>query len=132
VLLLWRVPQKGGFWQGVTGAPEPGETDGEAAVREVREETGFHVEVEPLGFRYDLHRSEEARGLWLELYGDDDIDTIPEEAFAAEVDPGAEPIIDPVEHDEFRWCSFDEADSLLKWEENRRALQRLRERLDDD
>jgi lipoyl(octanoyl) transferase len=42
-LMLRRIPTRGGFWQGLTGAPHPHESDDEAAVREVREETGFDV-----------------------------------------------------------------------------------------
>jgi 8-oxo-dGTP pyrophosphatase MutT (NUDIX family) len=39
-LMLKRTVARGGFWQGVTGAPLRGETDKAAALREVREETG--------------------------------------------------------------------------------------------
>jgi dihydroneopterin triphosphate diphosphatase len=130
VLLLHRVPRGGSFWQGVTGAPEPGETDAEGAARELREETGFSVAVEPLDFRYDLFRSEEAAEQWLELYGPG-VDVVPEETFAAEVPFGPDPVITAEEHDAFCWCSFDEADALLKWEENRQALNVLRERRAD-
>ena len=42
-LMLHRQPERGGFWQGVTGAPMPGESDAEAAIRETREETGYDV-----------------------------------------------------------------------------------------
>ena len=97
-------------------------------MREVREETGFEVEVEPLDFRYDLQRSEEAVELWARLYGPE-IETVPEECFGANVAPGSEPQLTPLEHDAFRWCSFEEADVLLKWEENRLALRILRVRL---
>jgi dihydroneopterin triphosphate diphosphatase len=126
--LLRRIPPLGGFWQGVTGAPNWGEPDEEAAVREVREETGFEVEVEALDFRYDLLRSDEAAETWERLYGPG-VETVPEECFAAEVAPGSEPELTPLEHDGYRWCSFDEALALLKWEENRRALELLRARL---
>ena len=40
VLLLERADYPG-FWQSVTGSQEPGETLGETAVRELREETGI-------------------------------------------------------------------------------------------
>jgi lipoyl(octanoyl) transferase len=40
-LMLRRCPERGGFWQPVTGAPLPEENDADAAVREVHEETGF-------------------------------------------------------------------------------------------
>jgi 8-oxo-dGTP pyrophosphatase MutT (NUDIX family) len=128
VLLLRRIPANGGFWQGVTGAPEGDETDAEAGVREVLEETGFRVMVEPLDFRYQLVRRPEAEQQWLELYGPG-VDTVPEETFAAEVPQGVDPTLAPSEHDAFRWCSFDEAEPLLKWEENKQALRVLRERL---
>jgi dihydroneopterin triphosphate diphosphatase len=128
VLLLHRVPRGGAFWQGVTGAPEPDETDAEGAARELREETGFSVPVEPLDFRYDLYLSEEATAQWLALYGPG-VDLVPEEAYSAEVPTGSEPVICAEEHDAYCWCSFDEADALLKWEENRQALGVLRERL---
>ena len=43
VLLLERA-QPEGFWQSVTGSLEPGESWRDAAVRELREETGFAAE----------------------------------------------------------------------------------------
>lgn len=43
VLLLERADRPG-FWQSVTGSIEPGETLWDAAVREVREETGLDAE----------------------------------------------------------------------------------------
>ena len=44
-LLLKRVEERGGFWQGVTGAPERKEKILEAAKRELMEETGFVAEI---------------------------------------------------------------------------------------
>lgn len=40
ILLLERA-DKSGFWQSVTGSIEPGETPYDAAIREVKEETGL-------------------------------------------------------------------------------------------
>jgi len=40
-LMLKRFNNRGGFWQGVTGAPENSETLSETAKRELYEETGY-------------------------------------------------------------------------------------------
>ena len=123
-LLLKRTEQWGGFWQGVSGAPEWEESDVEGAVREVLEETGFSVagDIEAIDFRYELLRESDLdRDRWELLYGPG-VESIPEEVYVAEVSLGAEPRIAPYEHDSFRWCSFDQALELLEWENNRNAL----------
>jgi lipoyl(octanoyl) transferase len=50
LLLLRRTPERGGFWQQVTGRIEPGEDAAAAARRELREETGADAPVRPLGY----------------------------------------------------------------------------------
>jgi 8-oxo-dGTP pyrophosphatase MutT (NUDIX family) len=122
-LLLRRTAGRGGFWQGVTGAPEWGESDDEAAAREVLEETGFVVGdgLRRVGFRYELRRREEESDDWERLYGPG-VEVVPEEAYAAEVGPGRDPVVQDDEHDTFAWCPLDEALDLLFWEDNRRAL----------
>jgi lipoyl(octanoyl) transferase len=135
--MLRRTSARGGFWQPVTGAPLPGETHAEAAVREVREETGFDVRQNlfALDVTYAYSLRPELAERWQELYGPG-ITSIVVTAFAAEVAQGAEPALDPLEHDAFRWCSYDEARKLLEWsiEEDalsgrRQALRALAERL---
>src|SRR5207302_281997 len=41
ILLLQRTPERGGFWQILTGRREPGESPLQTAAREIYEETGF-------------------------------------------------------------------------------------------
>jgi 8-oxo-dGTP pyrophosphatase MutT (NUDIX family) len=122
-LLLRRLDHRGGFWQGVTGAPEPEETDEQAAVREVFEETGFDVEtaIGAIDHRYLLHRPTGDPAQWDRLYGPE-VTTVPEEVYVAEAPDGAEPVLAPAEHDAFTWCELETALGLLFWEGNRRAL----------
>jgi 8-oxo-dGTP pyrophosphatase MutT (NUDIX family) len=121
-LLLRRIERLGGFWQGVTGAPEWGEPDADAAVREVREETGLDARgrLRVIDHRYVLRRPPEATE-WDRLYGHG-IEEVPEEVFAAEASAGWEPTLS-LEHDEYRWCTVEEAISLLKFEGNREGLR---------
>jgi diaminopimelate epimerase len=126
-LLLRRIERLGGFWQGVTGAPDWGETDEDAAVREVFEETGLDVSgrVRAVAYRYEL-RKEKAEDwsaeLWERLYGPE-ITIVPEEVYFADVPAGSEPTLS-WEHCEYRWCSPDDALELLRYEENREGLRR--------
>jgi len=122
-LLLRRLDHRGGFWQGVTGAPERQETDAQAAVREVFEETGFDVEtaIAAIDHRYLLHRPTGDPAQWDRLYGPE-VMTVPEEVYVAEAPGRAEPVLAPAEHDAFTWCELETALGLLAWEENRRAL----------
>ena len=128
-LMLRRTPQFGGFWQGVSGAPERHESDEEGAIREVEEETGFAISgsLQQIGFRYELHREDDPdRAQWEGLYGPE-VEAIPEEVYVAAVPREAHPVLAPYEHDAFRWCSFDDALTLLTWENNRLALIAARE-----
>ncbi len=131
-LLLKRTEQWGGFWQGVSGAPEWEESDVEGAIREVLEETGFSVAVgiEAVGFRYELRREEDPDSdRWERIYGPH-IEVVPEEVYVAEVPVGVDPTLAPAKHDDFRWCSFTEALELLEWANNRDALVAARAFID--
>lgn len=128
-LLLKRTEQHGGFWQGVSGAPEWEESDAEGAVREVLEETGFSIadSLRPIGFRYELRREGDPdEEQWELLYGPG-VDAVPEEVYVAEVPGAAEPVLAPLEHTAFAWCSFESALDLLRWQDNRLALSAARD-----
>ena len=89
------------LWQGVAGKIEAGETSWEAAIRELKEETGF----EPVRMFVADHVSKfyEAHGDWVNL--------VP--VFGIEVDD--EEVILSDEHCEFKWVDFNTAHQTLIW-----------------
>lgn len=105
LLVVHRSPQNGAYWHSIAGGVEEGETDAEAAVRELHEETGLAASVE------QLHRPFEYEGMHVE-------------AFVAEAPEGWEPELD-WEHDEYRWCTRDQAVELLYWPEPRTIAKSL-------
>jgi lipoyl(octanoyl) transferase len=115
-LMLRRTPGRGGFWQTVTGAPVAGETDIEAAIREVQEETCYRVSASiiRLGVSYSYALRRELADRWNAVYGLG-VREISVVAFGAEVPAGVDPVLDPAEHDSFAWYSHAQADALLDW-----------------
>jgi 8-oxo-dGTP pyrophosphatase MutT (NUDIX family) len=123
-LLLKRSEARGGFWQGVTGAVEVGETHAQAAKREVKEETGYQqfTRFTPLDVRYSYPLD---RPRWGHLYAPE-VEVIEEECFGAEIDlDQGEPVLDPSEHDQYRWVDVQQALALLAWPENQQALRQF-------
>jgi 8-oxo-dGTP pyrophosphatase MutT (NUDIX family) len=124
-LLLKRVEEHGGFWQSVTGSLEGGETYRQAAVREVREETGLVCrEGELLGLH--LTNVFEIAPQWLFQYAPG-VTHNEEVCFAVPVQRG-EVRLDAREHVAFAWLGYEPALALFRWESNRKAL-RIAERL---
>jgi 8-oxo-dGTP pyrophosphatase MutT (NUDIX family) len=107
LLLLRRIPNRGGRWQPVTGRVEEGETDRDAAARELLEEAGLvALRLEKLD-------------ACATFVGYDGV-TYHERSFAALVPEG--PVTRSEEHDEVRFVSLEEAASMLAYPENRAAL----------
>jgi lipoyl(octanoyl) transferase len=117
LLLLRRTPERGGFWQQVTGRIEPGEDAAAAARRELREETGADAPVRPLGYVHGFALSP-LQGVRV----GPGLRTGQETAFAAALPQGFEPVLSE-EHCEWGWFSPEEAMARLPWAGLRRAVR---------
>jgi 8-oxo-dGTP pyrophosphatase MutT (NUDIX family) len=125
VLVVRRCRALGGYWHVIAGGTEDGESFEQAALRELREETGLVLDgdigeigrlqsidseynlSEPCG-KSDAHPGERVRV----------------RSFLLEVGDGFEPTLD-WEHDTYRWCNPAEAISLLCWRNIRHSLVQL-------
>ncbi|HTS83288.1 MAG TPA: lipoyl(octanoyl) transferase LipB [Myxococcaceae bacterium] len=112
VLLLRRTPERGGFWQPVTGRVMPGESAESAARRELEEETGARLAVRSLRYR---HGFAFGNSLPPQLFE--------EEAFAADWPGGLEARQGP-EHDAAEWVSLEHALARVRFSGLRRAIRR--------
>ncbi|HEY0157331.1 MAG TPA: lipoyl(octanoyl) transferase LipB [Thermoanaerobaculia bacterium] len=120
VLLLHRRPERGNFWQPITGSIEEGEAPLETARREMVEETGHPGEPRDLA----LTQSFLIESHFLEARYPSPI-IASEIGFAATLDSRLPIRIDPLEHDEWGWFSFAEAYERIKWTDDREALERV-------
>ncbi|MDX1591290.1 MAG: NUDIX pyrophosphatase [Balneolaceae bacterium] len=111
-LLLKRAKGKiyEGQWRMVGGKAEEGETFWQAALRELKEETGLNPKsfwtLPSINTFYE--------------YTSDMIHQVP--AFAAELDPSSNPELDD-EHLTFGWFEADKAVQLIHWPEQKRLIQ---------
>jgi len=127
-LMLKRIKSRGGFWQGVTGAPKNDEALSESAKRELFEETGFRsVTLIHTDISYIIPMEDR----WKDIYPKNTTE-IPEYLFIAMIHQPYPPKIDPIEHNDWKWCSFEEAMNLLSLDDNKKALEYVQKFLRDD
>lgn len=116
-VLLLQVPARPGghaaFWQPVTGGIEEGESPPRAALREVREETGFQLAEADL--------TEIAVGLQVVITPEL---TISKTLYTARV-PHRDVVIHPGEHQAFQWLAPAEVSGALLWDSNRRTWEQV-------
>ncbi|MFB1478956.1 lipoyl(octanoyl) transferase LipB [Corallococcus sp. RDP092CA] len=112
VLLLRRTPERGGFWQTVTGRLEPGESPADAARREVAEETGLALPVVDLAYRHAFALGEALPPRLVEEHG-----------FAVRAAPDTQVRLGP-EHDAFEWVDVPTALARLPFRGLRETVTR--------
>jgi 8-oxo-dGTP diphosphatase len=123
ILLLRRAPGRilPGLWQCVSGSVDTGERIALAALRELREETGFESDVIEAFYDLDL----------VNQFHEPSVDGVVLSAvFAVRVAAGLEPILSH-EHTAARWLAVDEARREVVWPGYREAIDRVREHLLD-
>jgi lipoyl(octanoyl) transferase len=120
VLLLHRRPERGNFWQPITGSIEEGELPLETARRELIEETGNVGEPRAL----DLHQSFLIDSQYLAATHPQPI-IASEAGFAIEMSSHSQIRIDTAEHDDYGWFTFAEAYEKIRWTDDREALEQL-------
>lgn len=93
ILLLKTNPERGSYWQNITGSVEEGETFEQAAKRELKEETG--LDVMPDDQLIELSFQMRFKDRW-----DREVE---EKAYCFITDRDVQITLDQQEHQDFRW-----------------------------
>lgn len=118
-LIIKRCEKDGGFWQGVTGTLEEGEKLKDCLIREIKEE---------LGITYINNISEIKETIqWAKKTGF----IITEYVFLIEIDRNINIILSD-EHEDYKWCEFNEAYQLLEKENNKNTLKLINSELNKE
>jgi 8-oxo-dGTP pyrophosphatase MutT (NUDIX family) len=111
-VLFLTTPQRGSFWQPITGSVESFDLDLKAAAqRELYEESGLSLSVDPIdwSFSFQDRRNRD----------------VTEVGFYAVIPKPCDLVIDPHEHARFEWVSFDLALTRILHETNQQMLEKL-------
>lgn len=115
VLILKRVPEREGHWQPISGGIEKGEKPIDTLRREMYEETGINKFERIIDLKYNFIFETMWRGKLTKMR---------EFCYATEIKEETSIKLSN-EHEEYRWCTEDEAKEFLKWEHNLVALNKL-------
>ena len=111
-LMMKRTPDRGGFWQPVTGGVDEGEVLIDAAKRELFEETSISNTIRMIE---DIHYFEfESIGFgWTKEY-----------VFGVEVSKNTKVELSE-EHSEMKWSTLEDSLALLRHDHNKDAIKKL-------
>lgn len=113
-LIIKRVSEDGGFWQPVTGTVESSESLVDCVYREIAEEIGVQKE-KALGISDMFYAFSWKKGDRL----------IYEYVYGVELKREIKVNLS-FEHDDYRWCGFDEAIEALEKDNNKKAYQEFK------
>lgn len=125
VLIMERA-DKQGFWQSVTGSIEEGEKPYDAAIREVREETGL-IATDYRFEDWQASNTYEIYPHWRYRYAPGVTENV-EHLFGLELPAPLDVQLAPDEHVRFEWVDWREAATRVFSWTNIDALERLGER----
>lgn len=115
-LVVKRVPEDGGFWQPITGTLESDESLSDCIYREMEEEISIKedeiLNLSNMFFSFTWQKGETL---------------IYEYVFGVEL-KNERAIELSGEHDDYKWCNFDEAMDLLEKDNNKAAYKVFKER----
>lgn len=114
-----------GFWQGIAGGGEDNETPLETARRETYEETGIPVDSEL--FQLDTIAPVPVTEFSVSHIWGEDVYVIPQYAFGVSVNN--RDIVLSNEHTEYKWLNYEQAYSLVKFDDDKTALWELDRRV---
>lgn len=109
-VLLKRAEERGGYWQPITGGVNPGEPDLAAVSREMQEEIAVVDPIRIVDLQYQFQFP----------LGDGRM--MDEHVFCAELQPNAGITLSH-EHTEYQWMTYEQALEMLKWQNNKNALE---------
>jgi dATP pyrophosphohydrolase len=119
-----RSPDEEGFWQGIAGGGQQGESPLDAAKREACEEAD--ISPDNAYMQLDSLATIPVENVCGFLWGSDVL-VIPEYTFAVEVFD--DKIVLTNEHTEYKWADYKTAHEMLRWDSNKNALWELNHRL---
>lgn len=117
-LIIKRSEKDGGFWQGVTGTLEEGEKLKECLIREIKEELGI-VNINKISEIEEIIQWAKKTGFMITEY-----------VFSVELDRNINVTLSE-EHNDYKWCDFNEAYQWLGKDNNKNTLKMINEKLNN-